>query len=130
MPRFDSIWQKRQSSAATTMSPASIISMPTVNTIPCTAVTIGLRHWRTRPKGSTLPSGIGVRFAPGPKNFGMSSPAVKSFPAAHSTPAHSASSRSSSVSASDSCSIIPGSKAFFFAGLSMTIFRTWSWRSL
>jgi hypothetical protein len=30
MPRFDSIWQKRAVSAATTMSAASIISMPMV----------------------------------------------------------------------------------------------------
>ena len=36
-------------SAATTMSPASIISMPTVQTIPVTAVTMGFRHWFAKP---------------------------------------------------------------------------------
>lgn len=44
MPRLASIWQKRLPSAATTMSPASAISMPTVKQMPWTAVTTGLRH--------------------------------------------------------------------------------------
>src|SRR5215468_3875447 len=50
--RLASIWQNRQLSAATTIYPASIISMPTVKTIPVTAVTIGFRHWFAKPNGS------------------------------------------------------------------------------
>ena len=75
------------------------------------------------PNGSMLPTGSGLRVAVGPKNFGMSRPAVKFSPTAQMTPTHSVSSRSSSVSASDSCSIIAGLKEFFFVGLSITIFR-------
>ena len=52
IPRLAYIWQNRQLSAATTMSPASIISMPTVKTIPVTAVTMGFRHWFAKPNGS------------------------------------------------------------------------------
>ena len=42
--------------------------------------TIGLRHWFANPKGSVLPSGRGLRVAVGPKNLGISRPAVKSLP--------------------------------------------------
>ena len=84
-------------SAATTMSPASTISMPTVKQMPCTAVTTGLRRAgasaeRVDRVGRGL-DGVAV----GPKNFGMSRPAVKWSPAAQSTPTHSSSSRSNAV---------------------------------
>jgi hypothetical protein len=42
MPRCTSICEKRQLSAATTMSAPSISSMPTVKQMPLTATTIGL----------------------------------------------------------------------------------------
>ncbi len=59
------------------MSPASGISMPIVKVMPCTADTSGLRNRRPNPNGSTGagPSRCGVS-ASGPKNSGMSSPAV------------------------------------------------------
>ena len=46
------------SSAATTMSPASIISMPMVKQIPCTAVTIGLRQRPLSAKASRPPPSV------------------------------------------------------------------------
>src|SRR5271154_843890 len=65
MPRLDSSWQNRQLSAAITISPASIISIPIVNTIPWTAVTIGLRQRFSSAKASTLPALFRLR----PKEF-------------------------------------------------------------
>src|SRR6266436_186014 len=130
MPRLDSIWQNRQSSAATTMSPASIISMPMVNTIPRTAVTIGLRHLFASPKTSILPSLRPHFSAFGPKNFGMSRPAVKSLPSAQITPAQYSSLLCKVVSASDICAIIWGLNEFFFAALSITILNTRPWTSV
>jgi hypothetical protein len=59
----------------------------------------------------------------------MSRPAVKSEPTAQRTPTQRSGSLSRSVIASESCSIMSGVKEFFFAGLSMTIFRMRSWRS-
>ena len=106
------------------MSPASIISMPTVKTIPVpTAVTIGFRHWFARPKGSILPSGRGLLVAVGRKNFGISPGLpVKLSPLAQRTPTQRSLSLSSKgvgirqlrhhLRAED-----------IFAGLSMTIFR-------
>jgi hypothetical protein len=85
MPRLASIWQNRLSEAATTISPASIISMPMVKTMPCTAVTIGFRHCPFSANASTLPGVGSTLSAFGPKNFGISSPAVK-LPSAQTTP--------------------------------------------
>ena len=93
---------KRALSAAMTMSPANIISMPIVNVMPCTAVTMGFEHRRRSPNGSTLSSGIGLAVAFGPKNFGMSRPAVKWSPSAQITPTQRSSRASKSVNASAS----------------------------
>ena len=106
------------------MSPASIISMPMVNTMPWTAVTIGLRHLFASPKTSMLPS-LGPHVSAfGPKNFGISRPAVKSLPSAQTTPTQYSSLLCKVVSASDICAIISGLNAFFFAALSMMILNT------
>ena len=43
--------------------------------MPCTAVTIGLLQTLPKPNALILVSGIGVGFAFGPKNLGMSNPA-------------------------------------------------------
>jgi len=106
------------------MSPASIISMPMVNTMPWTAVTIGLRHLFASPKTSILPSLRPHFSAFGPKNLGMSRPAVKSPPSAQTTPTQYSSLLCKVVSASDICAIISGLNAFFFAALSMMILNT------
>ena len=98
--------------------------MPTVKQMPCTAVTNGLRQRFASPNGSMLPSGRGFTVAFGPKNFGMSRPAVKSSPTAQSTPTHWLSSLSRRVIASESWAIISGLNEFFFAVLSITIFIT------
>jgi hypothetical protein len=74
-------------------------------------------------------AGLGFAVAFGPKNFGMSRPAVKSEPTAQRTPTQRSGSRSRRVIASDNSSIMSGVKEFFFAGLSMTIFSMRSWRS-
>ena len=50
---------------------------------------------------------------------------MKSLPSAQTTPTQRSSLLCSSVSASDSCSIICGEKAFFLAGLSMMILKMW-----
>src|SRR4030095_7680460 len=123
MPRRDSIWQKRALSAAITMSAASIISMPTVRQSPCTAATTGFMVRRFSAKGSTLSAGLSRRSRLGPKNFGMSSPAVVCSPAKARTATHSSSLRSNAVKASDSSLIMAGVKAFRLATLSTTILK-------
>jgi hypothetical protein len=74
--------------------------------------------------GSMASAGGPTRLALGPKNFGMSRPAVVCSPAAHRTATHSSSSRSKAVSASLSATIISGTKAFVLRALSTTIFGT------
>jgi hypothetical protein len=65
---------------------ASIISMPMVKTMPCTVVTIGFRHRPFSANASTLP-GVGSTISAfGPKNFVISSPAVRLPPSAQTTP--------------------------------------------
>jgi len=91
--------------------------------MPCTAVTIGFRHRPLSANASILSGGLSTFSAFGPKNFGMSRPAVKSVPSAHTTPTQKFSLRSSSVIASEICAIICGVKEFFLAGLSMMILK-------
>ena len=120
-------WQNRVSEAATTMSPASAISMPIVNVMPCTAVTRGLRSRRSRPNGSTGSDVCAAfrraasRLASSLKNSGISNPAVVWSPANTSTPTNSSGSSSSRVNASLSSAVIFGVNAFFFSTRSTVI---------
>src|SRR5260221_3650950 len=98
--------------------------MPTVYTMPCTAVTIGLWQRPLSENASILPGLLSMFSAFGPKNLGMSRPAVKSLPSAHTTPTQYSSFRSSTVMASDICAIICGLNEFFFVVLSMMILNT------
>src|SRR5574337_9532 len=118
IPRLDSTCWNCVLSAATTMSAASIISRPTVNVRPCTAATMGFVQRRPSAKGSTFPGSRGLAVALGPKNFGMSRPAVVSAPAEQNTATHRSSSSSNTVRWSLSCSIISGEYEFFLAWLS------------
>ena len=59
--------------------------MPIVKQIPCTAVTIGLRHRLFSANASMLPGLISVFSALGPKNFGYQ-PGRESAPSAQRTP--------------------------------------------
>ena len=129
-PRLGSNWQKRLSEAATTMSPASAISIPIVNVMPCTAVTCGLRSRRPRPNGSTGSDACSSfrraasRRASSLKNSGISSPAVVWSPANVKTPTNRSGSSSSRVSASPSSAVIFGWNVFFFSTRSTVITKT------
>src|SRR4051812_23204947 len=113
MPRATSIWEKRVSSAATRMSQASAISMPSVRHHPCSAQTTGVPRCAVwKPRQSTPPSGI----PPSPccsasPTWTRSRPPVKWSPWANSTPQRTSSSRSSSPKASASWSRMSRSKA-------------------
>ena len=102
MPRWTSSWAKRQLSAATTMSAASINSSPKVKVMPCTATTMGLVRRRKpgwpKSSGSTQPSGhMRSPRCMDSAMLGKSKPAVKCSPSACSTPTRKPGSSSSRV---------------------------------
>src|SRR5215510_12159939 len=131
-PRLTSIWAKRQSSAATTISAASINSIPKVKQIPCTAHTNGF--WRSggrSDKGSMLLTGnTDPRSRITGATLSNSRPAVKLRPSANSRPTQAFSSASKAVNACANSISIFGEKPLSFLGRSMPMANTRSKRSV
>ena len=106
------------------MSAASIISMPIVNVMPCTAMTTGLRQRRRSANASTPVSPAQRSRSPTrTRRRSAADPAPLScaVPRTSTTPTHRSGSSSSRVSASDSASNISGVKPFIFVARSTVI---------